>query len=234
MWDQLKLLIDLQELDSSIAALQKTCKEIPIQINTLEKEVEKAMTSLHHIKVEAEALTKLRRARERDLEECSQNLKKKQSRLFEVKTNQEYTAVLKEIEVLKEKQSQLEEEVLEIMERGDKMAAERAKAEGELAQQELRFKKEKAALEGELREKEAQLSRLLIKRRDHTTQVESDILYTYNKLLKSRNGLAVIAVRDGSCLGCFVSLTPQAYNEVQKNEKLMSCPNCNRILYYKN
>jgi len=233
MWDQLEKLLVLQELDHSIAALQAACREIPAQIQALEGETEQARASLQGIKAEVEAFLRLRRSKERELEECYQNLKKRQARLFEVKTNQEYTAVLKEIEVLKEKQSQLEEEILEILERCERLAVEEARAADELAHRELWFRREKTAREGELEEKKAELSGLLIKRKERAEGVEPSLLYTYNKLLKSRGGLAVVAVKDSSCLGCFVALTPQAYAEVQKNEKLITCANCNRILYFK-
>ncbi|MGH7473806.1 MAG: zinc ribbon domain-containing protein, partial [Candidatus Methylomirabilales bacterium] len=80
---------------------------------------------------------------------------------------------------------------------------------------------------------QGELERLQEERRRQANRVEASLLQTYQRLLRSRGGLAVVPVKDGSCLGCHVALTPQTYNELRKGEVFVSCANCQRILYWK-
>jgi hypothetical protein len=84
-----------------------------------------------------------------------------------------------------------------------------------------------------LKRLQGELERLQEERRRQASRLETGLLQSYQRLLRSRGGLAVAPVRDGSCLGCHVALTPQTYNELRKGEVLMTCANCQRILYWK-
>src|SRR4030067_1245010 len=112
MWDGLDKLIDLQKLDVAIAKLDAEVRAIPKAIDALEGRLAKAREALDKARAQADHLHKDRRVKGRELDEITQGAKKKQARLFEIKTNEEYSAVLKEIEALKVKSSKLETEVL--------------------------------------------------------------------------------------------------------------------------
>ena len=55
----------------------------------------------------------------------------------------------------------------------------------------------------------------------------------YVELMKSLNALAVTEVRDEVCQGCHMNIPPQLFVEIKKKDKLIQCPQCRRILYYK-
>jgi predicted nucleic acid-binding Zn-ribbon protein len=231
MWDGLDKLLELQKLDLAIAKLDGQARAIPPAIDALEGRLAKAREGLETTKARSDLLQKDRRAKERELDEVSQNAKKKQARLFEIKTNEEYSAVLKEIEALKAKSSALETEILEQMESGD--VAAKAVAEADKV-----FQSADLALQSERREKEAQLATLQKElatlhtaRKGHAGLVEGELLRHYTRLMKSRD-VAVVAVADGSCQGCGMALTPQTHNEVKRNDRMFTCSSCNRILYF--
>ena len=119
MWNGLDKLLELQKMDQAIARLEAEGRSIPQGIQALETLLTEARAGLDQAKAKADQIQKERRAKERELDEATINIKKKQARLFEIKTNEEYSAVLKEIESLKEKSSKLEEEILNLLERGD-------------------------------------------------------------------------------------------------------------------
>ena len=231
MWDGLDKLLELQKLDLAIAKLDGQARAIPQAIGALEGRLAKAREELEKTKAQADLLQKDRRAKERELDEVSQNAKKKQARLFEIKTNEEYSAVLKEIEALKAKSSALETEILEQMESSD--VAAKAVAEADKA-----FQSADLALQSERREKEAllatlqqELATLHTARKGQAGWVEGELLRHYSRLMKSRD-VAVVAVADGSCQGCGMALTPQTYNEVKRNDRMFTCSSCSRILYF--
>lgn len=231
MWDGLDKLIELQKLDLAIAKLDAEARAIPRAIEALEGRLGKAREAFDIAKERSDQLQKDRRAKERQLEESAQNAKKKQARLFEIKTNEEYSAVLKEIEALKAKSSQLETEVLEQMEAADATAKTVAEAERvhKAAQRDLQ--EERREKEAMLAALQKELAGLEATRKGQVSRLDGDLLRMYTRLMKSRD-VAVVGVADGSCQGCGMTLTPQTYNEVKRNDRMFTCPSCNRILYF--
>jgi len=231
MWDGLDKLIELQKLDLAIAKLDAEARTIPKAIEALEGRLGKAREAFDIAKGRSDQLQKDRRAKERELEESAQNAKKKQARLFEIKTNEEYSAVLKEIEALKVKSSQLETEVLEQMEVADVTAKTVAEAERVFKVAQLDLQTERQEKETKLAALQKELASFEATRRGQASRLDGDLLRLYTRLMKSRD-VAVVAVADGSCQGCGMTLTPQTYNEVKRNDRMFTCPSCNRILYF--
>lgn len=231
MWDGLDKLIELQKLDVAIARLDAEVRAIPKALEALEGRLGKAREAFDGAKAHFDQLQKDRRAKERELEESAQNAKKKQARLFEIKTNEEYSAVLKEIEALKAKSSQLETEVLEYMEATDATAKSVAEAERVFKAAQLDVQAERKEKEARLASLQKELAALEATRKGQVTRLDAELLRTYARLMKSRD-LAVVSVAEGSCQGCGMTLTPQTYNEVKRNDRMFTCPSCNRILYF--
>jgi predicted nucleic acid-binding Zn-ribbon protein len=231
MWDGLDKLLELQKLDLAIAKLESQARAIPLAIDALEGRLAKAREGLETTKTRADLLQKDRRAKERELDEVSQNAKKKQARLFEIKTNEEYSAVLKEIEALKAKSSALETEILEQMESSDIAAKAVAEAEQVFQSADLALKSERREKEAQLATLQKGLATLQTARKGQASRVEGELLRHYTRLMNSRD-VAVVAVADGSCQGCGMALTPQTHNEVKRNDRMFTCSSCNRILYF--
>lgn len=231
MWNGLDKLIDLQKLDSAIAKLEAEARTIPQVIEGLEARLADARVGLEAAKSKSEQIQRDRRAKERELEEVAQNARKKQARLFEIKTNEEYSAVLKEIESLKEKSSKLEEEILEFMEQADVATKSLAEAERVFKAAEAVRQRERAEKEVQLARVQQELAGLRESRKGHASRLDGDLLRQYDRLMKSR-GVAVVAVKEASCSGCGITLTPQTYAEIRRNDRMYTCPSCNRILYY--
>lgn len=231
MWNGLDKLLELQRLDQAIARLEAEGRAIPQEIQALEARLTEARAGLDQAKAKADQIQKERRAKERELDEATINIKKKQARLFEIKTNEEYSAVLKEIESLKEKSSKLEEEILNLLEKGDVAAKTVTDAEKGFKAAEALHQNERTEKEGQLARLRQELANLQEARKGQASRLDTDLLRQYTRLRKSR-GVAVVAVKDGSCGGCGISLTPQTYSEVRRNDRMFTCSSCNRILYF--
>jgi predicted nucleic acid-binding Zn-ribbon protein len=231
MWNGLDKLLELQRLDEAIARLEAEGRAIPQEIQALETRLSGARASLDAGKAKADQIQKERRAKERELDEATLNTKKKQARLFEIKTNEEYSAVLKEIETLKQKSSKLEEEILILLESGDVAAKTVGDAEKGFKAAEALCQKERAEKEAQLARLQKELINLREARKGQASRLDTDLLRQYTRLKTSR-GVAVVAVKDGSCGGCGIALTPQTYNEVRRNDRMFTCSSCNRILYF--
>jgi len=231
MWGGLDKLLELQKLDVELLKLDAEARAIPPVIAALEAQLTTARTGLDAAQAKAEQFQKERRAKERELEEATQHTKKKQARLFEIKTNEEYSAVLREIDALKQKTSKLEEEILEQMERADAISKAVTDAEAALKGAQAVQQSERQAKEAQLAAVQKELARLQETRKGQASRLSADLLRLYTRLMGSRD-VAVVPVVDGSCQGCGMALTPQAYTEARRNDRMFTCPNCNRILYY--
>ncbi len=231
MWNGLDKLLELQNQDTTITRLEAESRAIPGEIQALDARLAGARAGLDAAKAKADHIQKERRAKERELDEATLNIKKKQARLFEIKTNEEYSAVLREIEGLKEKSSKLEEQILELFERADVAAKTLADAEKQYKAAEAVCQKERAEKEAHLTSLRRELVELREGRKGQASRLDSDLLRQYTRLVQSR-GVAVVAVKDGSCSGCGIALTPQTYNEVRRNDRMFTCSSCNRILYF--
>lgn len=233
MREDLAQIVGLQNLDLEIARIQREVEEIPREITELEQQLQTSRRVWDQAREHLASLEQLRRRHEQELEDVTAEQRKRQGRLFEIKTNQEYTAVLKEIEGLKERRSKLEDEILELLDQIEAGQGAVRNEEALFQEREKTCKQERTAREGELRRLQAELDRLQEERRRQVARVEAGLLQTYQRLMRSRDGIAVVAVRDGSCLGCYVGLTPQTYNELRRGDVLLTCANCQRILYWK-
>jgi hypothetical protein len=231
MWNGLENLLELQKLDIHIARVRAESQAIPGVVEGLEVKLAAARTRLDETKTRLEQIQKERRVKERELDEASLNTKKKQARLFEIKTNEEYSAVLKEIESLKERSSKLEEHIIGLLEQGDVATKAVTAAEKEFTAVETLYRKERTEKEALFVTLQQELTALQESRKRQASRIESALLQQYIRLVKTR-GVAVVAVKDGSCSGCGIALTPQTYSEVRRNERMLTCASCNRILYF--
>ena len=233
MLQDLERLVELQGLDAEIAVLDGAIAAIPDQIRMMEQQLVQAKAAFDGAAAEVETLQKLRRQKERELDESGRELKKRQGRLYEIKTNQEYSATLKEVEGLKQKISTLEEDILISLDAIDSAVKIRDQEQEKARVAQAEFSKNKQQREEELQNLQDRLSTLRKTRESRSERVEASLLQLYLRLIKSRDGLAVANATGRSCEGCHLALTPQLYNEVRRNEAIRTCERCGRILYWR-
>jgi len=230
--DQLALLIDLQALDHRIGQQKDRKLSIPEAIDLAQRGLDAVQSNWMAVKNEAEAVQKNRREKERDLEVQEGKLEKLKNRTTEIKTNKEYQAHLHEIETAKKEKDQVEEILLHLMEQGDALKARLSEQEALLAQAEKLFQEEREKLSAEAGQIEEDLKQLEQERQGLEGKVEKKLLQDYHQLKAARKDLAVVPIKDGTCLGCRLQLPPQLMAEVRRNEKILTCSNCRRILYW--
>lgn len=230
---QLEILIELQEADSALNHLNEGMQRIPKEIKALEAALEESKRQVEAFKTELEGHQKERRQKERDLEAVGEDLKKHQARLFEVKTNKEYEAIQKEIENLKNKNSQLEDAILTLFDKVEADTQELKRKEQQLHQSKQQYAEEKAQKEVELNQIKTEADKWKGQRQQLTKNLDNGILQSYEKILKLRKGLAVAPIKGSNCSGCFYTLRLQYLNELKRNDDIRTCEGCQRILYWK-
>jgi uncharacterized protein len=230
---QLKTLIDLQGVDTRIAAHEGEAARLPKEIAAIHAEIDAAKKNVEGNKTRLDAAKKDQRMREKDLEVVQAKRSKTEGRLYEVKTNKEYSAVLAEIEEIKQEKGRVEEEILLLMESQERLTADIKDAEGRFKAREAQGKQEEAALQEKLRAVEADLALVRTERAELARQLPALVLADYDKLLKARGGLALAQViRPNLCGGCRMTVTPQRLQELRTQSALLPCESCGRYLYW--
>jgi uncharacterized protein len=233
MDQHLQRLQELQVLDSRVAGLERKLEAIPGRIQAIRDGVQQAKTSVDQIRGKLDGARKDLRTKEKELEYQGAQRKKLEAKLYEVKTNREYSAALAEIEGAKVEKDRLEEEILGLMELQERLGREVVEGEARLRPLEAEGRVQEAAAAEELRALEGDVEVARSERESVAREVPRDLLSQYGRLLKGRGGLAVALVgSNGICSGCRVTLTPQRFNEVRQSSLILVCESCGRFLYY--
>ncbi len=233
MEQQLSLITQLQEMDLRIRSLEDKKKRYPEILASLERrrsenkqEVDKSTDAL-------QVAQKSKRDRDKDLEEGIQKVEKLKARTSEIKTNKEYQALLKEIETAEQENKAIEDDILMLMEKIDSAASSIKTAEARAREEDAAITAEQKEQEVAFANAEEELKGKLQQRQEAAARIERPLLMQYEKLLETKSGMAVAEARNEACSGCYMSIPPQVFVNVKKNESVISCPNCGRILFYK-
>ena len=233
MDQHLPILSDLQQRDSRIAALEAEAARLPRQAAAIEAALAEAKKSLDVLRARQDKARKDLRAKEQDLEVASTKRAKSETRLYEVKTNKEYTAVLVEIDEIKQEKAEIEEQILGLMEVGERVALDIREAEQLHALRAEQASRDVAAVGQRLAQVEAELEGARADRAGRAAELPPPLLTDYDRIRKARGGVAVATVGSSAvCSACRVTIRPQAIQELRTSRPLMLCENCGRFLFW--
>jgi predicted nucleic acid-binding Zn-ribbon protein len=230
---ELRTVFEAQQIDLEISEFEKKAVSGPKKLEELDSEIDNLNDKVARQATIIEELEKERRKKEKDLEMEKEKIKKFESRLYEVKTNKEYQALLKEIEAAKLANDKTEEDILMLMEKSEELKKDHASGTVQLKKREKEVQEEKKLLHQELETLDRKIAEKTAERDDLLSIVNDTLRTTYNVIKERRGGLAVVNVRRDTCMGCYMNIPPQLFIEVTKNRRLILCPSCNRIFYYR-
>ncbi len=226
-------LIALQEVDLVLDRIQNEMDEIPKEIDRLNRDLEGSVASLDEMKKKMTELQLDRKDKELELKNKEEELKKHQTELFSIKTNEAYTALLKEIEEGKKEKDGIEDKVLAALEQEDALLAEGKIKKEELARKKEAVAKQQKELEDKLQRLGQNLQEIQSEQKQKIADIKPEIFERYKRIREKKDGVAIVPVAHGFCGGCNIALPPQLINDVLKGEDLVACRNCLRILYLK-
>ena len=229
---QLQQLVQLQKIDDQILEHKKTLVDIPTQIDSARAELEEKKNILKVVTEEIETLQKQRKDLELEVQGENDHMAKAKTKLPAVKTNKEYTAILTEVDAIKEKVSKIEDMELEVMEALEVKAKEIPGVEKKCKEEDAHFNEYRLKKSTEEERFKQELEELVEKRKNISAQLETVILKRYEKISNSREGRAVAGLRENICQGCFQQVLPQMVIEVKVAEKIHQCEGCMRFLFW--
>ncbi len=231
MTDDLHILLQLQDIDAAIDNFKSRIQMVETQIGAKTKELESLKSNL----VSAKSTLQSHQAKKKELELAAEEkekiVKKHQSELNSLKSNDAYKAMLVEITNAKAEVHKIEDQILETMEAIDK-------ADKDYKAHEQKVKSQEASLRGEIQKFEGQKNGLnqessakQAERDTYAQTVPEKLRSIYDAIRVKRGTLAIVPMTGSNCSGCRMALTPNQANEVRKRKNIVRCENCSRIVY---
>jgi len=228
----LKNLVKIQRLDEQIDKLKKVHHEGPQKLAETEAALLRDEQLVHESLNREQEMLKRRRELEREVEDAEEKFKQNQAKQIQVKTNEEYRALLKENDYLRKEKSRHEDEVLELMEALESLAQENIDQKAWLEERNTETVQKKQEIEEEILASDRDLKILARERSEIITDIPQNYMALYERVYIKCGGRAVVPIEDGVCQQCHLQIPPQKFNELQRNDQIMTCPHCGRIIYW--
>jgi uncharacterized protein len=231
MLPDIENLLKLQDADKEIRRLQDEIAELPKRVAVIEQKLAGTKSQLDKAQVAVKADEAARRKHESTISDLRGKISKYRDQSLDVKTNEQYKALLHEIQFAEQEISATEDKILELMVNADARDKEVKAAQAELKAETAEIEKEKEQARQRTAEDENQLTEWRAKRDGLRVGIGEDLLRHYERVSKFR-GSGISEVRDHKCIACQVMLRPQTYNEVRAGTNTVVCDSCQRILYF--
>ncbi len=228
----LQNLIELQHVDARIAALRAEIAALPKEVAQIEAKLAGSKAKVEAAQAAMKADEAAKRKYESDIKDQQEKISKYRDQSLKVKTNQEYKALLNEIEHAESAISKLEDKILDIMVASDTRKEGLKQAEAALRADTAANDKEKEHARRQTAEDEKQLAELNAQREQLRAGVDEETMTHYDRVLKLRGSAMAAVHEDETCSACRVVLRPQVFQDVVNNEQTVTCFYCNRIFYY--
>ena len=233
MREQIEILASLQNVDREIKEKTGAKRVILEEIRKREDEIKLKRNEVTQLRAEWKEKDKLRQEKEHLLQDEGRKTTDKRMRMNRIKNIRELQALQHEVDQIKQANALLEEELIGVLEDLEARRAILREKDEELGGLEQAWGEQKAGMESQVAEIDKEVAQTSAGRQTIAAQLNGDLIGRYELIFSRRGGMAVVAIADGICQGCFMNIPHQLSNEIRKSERLHLCPSCHRILYYK-
>ncbi|MEJ2134862.1 MAG: C4-type zinc ribbon domain-containing protein [Desulfofustis sp.] len=232
MNELIEQLVALQEIDLVIDKIDSEIKQEQDGLDGRISSLVEREGRISEQEIQIEELEKERRTLEDEMTDKIAHVKERQSKMMQVQTSREQTALLKEIEDAKKNVKENEEKIVSIMEQVEKLTAETTEEKNLLKAEKTLVDEEKEKVKTVIDELSKGKKTKKNRREKQAGAVNGSMIQKYEILRERRNGLAIVNVLDGVCQGCFMNLPPQKYNMLLRGDQVLECPSCQRLIYH--
>ncbi|MDR1164764.1 MAG: C4-type zinc ribbon domain-containing protein [Deltaproteobacteria bacterium] len=233
MRDVIIKFLTLQEMEQKTIASQAVLSQIPDRLAQALGEREKIQTELLENKAKLGAARAELKSLELDMEQLKELKSGNKLRQTRVSSEKEYNAIYKESEVIKARSTEKEEATLALMLTLDQLSASVPQLEAALAEATRLSAEANRAIESDRKRAQNEFDEATRQREESLASLDSSLAERFLSLAANRHGKILAPVSRGTCLACNMSIPPQLFNELQRVDKLMVCPNCHRLMFWR-
>lgn len=233
MLPEIEKLLVLQDRDQKLRELRRQRENLPRELALLDRRLEERKQTLLDLKQTAQHTESERKNLDLDVQAHQQKIGKYKLQQSQTKKNEEYSALMHEIERAEKEIVALEDRELELMERVE--AAQKAVKEeaARVAEFEKGVNSQREQIQQKLGAVEKQVGVIETERAGLGAGIEPVLMGRYERLLKNKGDAAVVPIVHGNtCGGCHMTLTSQTIIDTKTAKAVISCENCGRLLYF--
>ena len=231
MIKELELMIQMQQKDDIIGERENEAKALPQELNSLIQGLKFAEMNLSNAKNELEINLKDQKLKELDIKGNKEKIDKYQNQLLMIKTNKEYKALNSEISHLEIKNSNIDDELIALMESESELKEKLKKFEVEYKKAENKLKTNEDKIKKKIEIVKNDIDKLRNDRNSLAKQIKNkNLVKRYAALIKNKSRKAVVYNEKNACSGCGFKIRPQLVIEINKGNKITSCESCGRML----
>ena len=230
--EQIRQLVELQKVDDEIFAVRQEMERAPREVEELRQKFAASEAQRNKI---LDKLTHLQEQQKRlalEIDDDSARIKKSKNKLMQVENQREHHAMMREMDSIEKVIRSREEEKIALMEelqlQNEKLAQIDLTHTGLQAELEVR----RDSLEEKLSACRTRLAELEQKREAASSAIPHPVFVRYEFIRKRLEHPVIVAVKEGICTGCHIAVPPQSYIELQRGQQILSCPNCQRLIFW--
>jgi predicted nucleic acid-binding Zn-ribbon protein len=232
MLQEIEQLLILQDRDRKLRLLRQEQKSAPLERKALEDRLAAAQNQLDAVRVKSKEIEVERKKLENEAQLVRDRIAKYQTQKFQTRKNEEFAALSHEIERGEKDVSAIEDKELDLMDAGEKQRVIITAAEKEFAAVKGQFQKQSVDIDTKIAAVAKQIAEVEAERSQLASQVDEDLRDTYERLLHTKNGEAIVALQHDVCSGCHMKVTPTTSSIAKARKQVVHCENCARILYW--
>ncbi len=217
----------LEEFD-----IEAELEDIPTELHGLKRKFQKIQRTIKEIESNLESHNERSKKLIKEKEECNLNKDKYESQISLIKTQREYEAITSEIAQIKEKLEVIEEEEMNALQEIEEMKKVIDEQNDLYVQLKTTIAEKGKVVNKLMKEKQKKLDKCLKAKEKISAGLDEEVIYKFEKIVKKKDGIGLVSIRNNVCMGCNMILPPQFVNDVRREEEIIFCPNCSRILYY--
>jgi hypothetical protein len=223
-------LFQLQQIDNELFQIRELKGDLPDIVENLSEQISATKSNIKELNDLMKQLRKDRDAADVEIISLNEKIEKYKSQQLQVKSNKQYDALSREIDMATEKISRLEKEMESSEGKMQVTKTDLEKLTTSLEELTAEYDERQKELKEVNKEHEKEESKFVQQREKILTKIEKSDIERYERIRKAKGGKAIVPVKRGSCGGCFNRIPPQKILELRQNAKLFMCEHCGRIL----
>ncbi|WP_297849353.1 zinc ribbon domain-containing protein [uncultured Desulfovibrio sp.] len=230
--DQIKQLVELQKVDDAIFTVKQELESAPRDLEELEQRFEAVDAQRNRV---LDKLTHLQEQQKRlslEIDDDSAKIKKSKNKLMQVGNTREYHAMMREMDSMEKVNRSREEEKMTLMEELQLQTDTLAEIDRNHCALKAELEVRREGLEGKIQNARVRLESLNQKRAQVSKAIPQPVFMRYEFIRVRLEHPVIVAVKDGVCSRCNIAVPPQTFIELQRGQQILSCPNCQRLIFW--